>query len=403
MSPEAATRVNRQFACSFGDWDTVSDDDGSAESLFLLPDKLHEFHGITGEYIYTGEVFSNIHGGLNTNQATRYRGNLDLVLTAETDALDLWKSGRFFLYAGSMHGRTLTPEDVGDYQYYSNLEGSPRPNNVFQVNEYWYEHAFFGGDMIVKAGKQDAYADFAYLDLGGDFINTSFAWNPTVPLPTWPNPGIGAAVFLEATDLVHLKAGIYDGSPTFSVETGGQWGFSTLGRNGLISIFEGSLTPRFGEDDDLPGTYRFGAWYHTGDFDNLTTGIGTLSGSHGFYCSGDQLLWKEPDTDEDPQGLGAFLQYGWTPKSRSALHHSLVLGLTYRGPIKERNADIVGVGMANAFFSDRSLKTEQAIELFYKAQINDWMILQPDIQYIAGPSGFGRDAMVVGIRTEMVF
>ncbi|MCX7399507.1 MAG: hypothetical protein NT138_17715 [Planctomycetales bacterium] len=52
----------------------------------------------------------------------------------------------------------------------------------------------------MKLGKQDAKADFAFVDLGGDFINSSFGLIPTVPLATWPNPGMGAAVFLNLTD-----------------------------------------------------------------------------------------------------------------------------------------------------------------------------------------------------------
>ncbi len=78
-------------------------------------------------------------------------------------------------------------------------------------------------------------------------------------------------------------------------------------------------------------------------------------------------------------------------------------GLTYRGPIATRDADVVGVGLASAKFRDSSLSSEQAVELFYKAQINDWAIVQPDMQYIASPSGSERDALVVGLRTELAF
>lgn len=393
--------VHRDFGCSLSNCLTPAEGEESDAPIFLLPEAWHQFQAVTGEYIYTGEIFSKVRGGLTPGSATRYRGNLDLVLTADTSALDLWSSGRFFVYAGAMHGRTLTPTDVGDFQFYSNIEADPRPSNLFQINEYWYEHAFADGDILVKVGKQDANADFAYVDLGGDFVNSSFALNPTVPLPTWPNPGLGASVFVQLTDLIQCKTGIYDGSPGAGVETGGQWGFSSLGDNGMISLFELSLTPQFGEQGELPGAYRCGSWYHSGDFDNLTTGVGTVSGSYGCYASVDQLLWREPNSDDDPQGLGVFTQYGWAPPGRSELNHYFGAGLTYRGPVRSRNADIAGVGIAAAFFSDPSLQTEQAIEFFYKAQINNWMIIQPDIQYIAGPGGTERDALVIGLRTEM--
>ena len=46
---------------------------------------------------------------------------------------------------------------------------------------------------------------------------------------------------------------------------------------------------------------------------------------------------------------------------------------------------------------------ETAIELFYKAQLSPWMMLQPDLQFIANPGGDGRDAFVFGLRMELLF
>jgi len=87
----------------------------------ILPEFLHEYRGISAEYIYTSEVFSIAHGGFNTNRGTRYRGNLDLVLTGDTEAMELWKGGRFFVYGNAYHGQTLTENFVGDAQAYSNI------------------------------------------------------------------------------------------------------------------------------------------------------------------------------------------------------------------------------------------------------------------------------------------
>ena len=98
-----------------------------------------------------------------------------------------------------------------------------------------------------------------------------------------------------------------------------------------------------------------------------------------------------------------FLQCGWSPSDRNTVDRYIGNGVTYRGPLSGRDADLFGIGIANAGFSDPTLRTEQAVEVFYKAQVNDWMVLQPDTQYIANPSGAGRDAWVVGLRTEMAF
>ena len=100
---------------------------GAAEEPFdhILPDFLHEYEGISAEYIYTSEVFTVAHGGTTSSNATRYRGNLDLVLTGDTEAMDLWEGGRFFVYGNSYHGQALTGNFVGDAQFYSNIDSMP--------------------------------------------------------------------------------------------------------------------------------------------------------------------------------------------------------------------------------------------------------------------------------------
>jgi len=41
-------------------------------------------------------------------------------------------------------------------------------------------------------------------------------------------------------------------------------------------------------------------------------------------------------------------------------------------------------------------------EVFCKAQINDDLVMQPDLQFIANPGGNGQDALLAGIRFELV-
>ncbi len=370
----------------------------------LLGYALHGNEAITGEYIYTGEVFTNTRGGLNTQDATRYRGNLDLVLTADSEKLGLWRGGQFFLYGMNTHGRTLTAEDVGDYQFYSNIDTSPRPADVMQVNEYWVLQQWGDGLLTCKVGKQDANADFAFADLGGDFVNSSFGLVPTVPLPTYPNPGLGVAGFVLLTDGLRLLTGIYDGGPD-----GGQWGFNTLGEFGAISLYQLEWHPQFGSDGLFPGTYRVCAWYHSHDFEEVGTDTPrTLSGNHGFWATADQMIWKESLDGADEQGIGVFGQFGWAPDDRNAVDCYYGGGLVYRGWLDGRDDDICGVGMANVLYGSRvtafdGSTHETVVECFYKAMLSPYVSLQPDLQYIATPSGMQRDALVAGTRFEVVF
>ena len=80
----------------------------------------------------------------------------------------------------------------------------------------------------------------------------------------------------------------------------------------------------------------------------------------------------------------------------------VVGGIVYKGLIPGRDEDVLGAGVAWAKLNRSGALQETAVELFYKARITPWMSLQPDVQYIASPSGIHRDALAVGLRFEVM-
>ena len=114
---------------------------------------------------------------------------------------------------------------------------------------------------------------------------------------------------------------------------------------------------------------------------------------------------RENQDKEEPQGLGAFLQFSWTPGSRNVVDQYYGGGLAYTGLIPERDSDVTGIAVARAIISRRAqdltgLTHETAIEFFHKVQLTPFLAIQPDIQYIFNPGGDSktRDALAAGIR-----
>ena len=306
-------------------------------------------------------------------------------------------------YFNSLHGSTLSPNFVGDYQLYDSLESSPRSDNYTQLTEGWYYHELLDGDLALKIGKQDAGVNFAFNDLAGDFINQSFTLIPTVPLPTYPNPGWGLASFAKLTDQWTLSAGIYD-----AVVVGDSSALKHLGTQGSVSLAQLEYKPQWGLYGQLPATYRIGGFYHTGDWEEVTTDPDprTFAANYGFWVTIDQMLWTEGDA-ESGQGLGAFFQTGWCPGDRNLVTKNFCAGLTYRGLIPDRDADVLGAGFTDVIFGqptfDRDGTTyENAIEVFYRLRVTPHIAIQPDMQFICNPGGSGDDAFVIGSRLEMV-
>lgn len=370
---------------------------------FLGPLMPREFGGVTGEYIYTGEVFLNARGGIATADSTRYRGNLDVVVQVDTQKQQLWDGGRFFIYGQSDHGRSISEDYVGDYQLISNLDPAPKLE-IAQISEYWYRQDFGDGNLGFKAGKQDANADFAFADLGGDFINSSFGQIPTVPLPTFPNPGLGLACFCHLHDNALISGGIYDGLPD-----GGQWGFSHLGEYGCMSLAQLELHQPEEWGNGLPGTLRIGGWYHSGDPTEVVASPHPrlLGHNYGAWGTFDKMLLSETGADGDQQGLGLFGQFGWAPDDRNLVDQHYAGGVLYRGPMHGRDLDVVGVGVTNVLYGSPArryfgLTYETASEVFYKAYLTDSVALQFDLQYITNPGGAYPDSIAPGLRFEVV-
>lgn len=353
---------------------------------------------VTGEYIYTGEVFNNAHGGIKTSGATAYRGNIDIVFSIDMNEAVGIEGGTFFIYGENNHGRSITTDYVGDYQTLSNLDADP----FTQISEYWWMQEFGEGDVWFKIGKQDANADFCALDLAGDFVGSSFGVIPNVPMPTFPTPGMGIAGFARWSDSLLLKGGIYDGNPR-----GGTWGLNELGKYGHFAIFEAAWEPRFGAEGQLTGVYRFGAWRHSGEVEHVDGSGETRQGNHGFYMAFDQLVFREGNDPETDQGLGLFFQLGWAPEQYNEINRYYGCGLNYKGFFEGRDEDYIGLGWAYTQWGPTIHEIsghtyESVVELYYLCQLTDSIVLQPDFQFIANPGGVdARDCLAIGLRFEI--
>jgi porin len=392
------------------------------EPIGLLKYLKHEFHdgGLTFECIYTGETFTKARGGIGAGRPTNYRSNLDLVGILNTGKMGWWDNGRLFVYGQNLSGRPLSPEEVGDVQLFSNLDSTinetERPHFT-TIAEYWYEHALYDGDLRFKIGKQDANADFALTDLGGDFVHSSFGLPPMIPLPTFPSQALGIATFFHLTDTFVFAFGAFDGTLP-SGPQGVRWGFDTLGRNGAITLYQLEWKPQFGPNEDFPSTVRLGMWHHNDKevWVELTDAPDprTFNQNYGVFLTADQMVWKESEGSDDDQGLGIFGQFGWAPGNRNVLGEYYGGGLVYKGLLPSRDSDLIGLGFASAMFGrgfqmqsaaqgDELARSETAVEMFYKHQYSPAISLQPDLQYIANPGGLYRDALLPGFRFEVIF
>ena len=375
--PQAGEEVTSRM----GDETSAETEDSADEIRTILGPPWHSLGPISVEYLYTSEVFNNTHGGLQTRGATRYRGNFDLTMRLDTQKANWWSGGEVFVYMQQSHGRTLTQDFVGDGQWYSNIDTAPRPQDLTQLGEYWYRHHFADDSLLVTIGRQDANAEFAYADLGGDFVNASFTGLPNVPMPFWPFQTLGVSALYQANDSVRMGGGVYDHGGDEK-----QWWVVTTNQ-GMFYIGQVDWQPFADCDESLMTLVRFGSWYTNSDTEAVD-GNQVFEGNYGFYSTIDRALI--PEADDPDQGLAAFCQFSWATPDRNQVDQHFAAGIVYRGLLPDRDEDTTGLGITQIFFcQDQTELTgqtdETAVELFYKARFSGRWAVEPDLQYIARP------------------
>ncbi len=381
----------------FWEWSRLTGNWGGART------DLEEW-GLTLAGSYTMDWTNVVSGG--RRQESSYRHLIDFNATFDLEKLVGLTGGQVYLDFYSLAGDGAS-EDAGDFQGVSDIESG----HVDQIAELWYEQSLFDGIVRLKIGKVDANEEFAFVEAGGEVINSSASYSPTLfTLPSYPDPAMSVNAFVYPCDWFYAGAGIYDGATQDGHSTGGRGPatfFSDSTSSDWFLIAEAGLTA------ETLGFLRnarfaFGAWHHSGTFDTFDGGAD--DGTTGFYCVGESRVWSPtPDEEESDRGLYAFVQYGWADPEVSEVENHVGFGLTLRGVCDGRPDDALAAYVSWVDLSDEPGagfdEDETALEFAYGIQVTPYFVLRPDIQFIFNPSGdASRDtAVVLSLRASVEF
>lgn len=395
-----------------------SEKDSLTDGFWGLNDKL-EPSGIEFGFGITNIYQQNTRGGTSTHRDKgRFSGSYDLEMTADLERLLGVEGAQLYMHAEGTWSRSDIDETSVGSAF--GVNGDFAPREAFNVIELWYQQSLFDNTLQIRFGKLDMTGGF---DCSGcpvsfdgnmyannentQFLNSALVNNPTIPFPDY---GLGAVVYWNPVTDWYLSVGAAD-SQADKRETG----FNTAFRDEdyFVYLAETGITPRLDSaNGPLQGAYRIGMWYcpepranSQADEDGRAWRDDT-----GFYLSFDQLLAKENNSPDDTQGLGTFFRYGLADSKTNDLPNFYSFGIQYQGLFEGRDADVLGIGYARGFFSDRASLVyrddyESVIETYYNAQITRWFNLTPSLQYVTNPGGEGntKDAVVIGLRATMTF
>lgn len=402
--------------------------------------------GVTLGVSEVAEVLGNTSGGQKTG--TVFTGRAEVDLDLDLDKLVGWTGAAVHVNAFQIHGHGLTADTLGgNLLDPSNIEAT----STTRLFDAYLEQSLFDNKLSIRIGQLAADDEFLLSDYASAFINGTFGWAGIMAAdlpnggPAYPLATPGVRVKWTPSDVFYWQTAVFNGDPAGNCAGDAQLcnhdglTFSTNKDAFVISELGYAVA------GDLPGTFKLGAWYHTGEFDDLrydadgdltaVTGVDAYrrSDNYGVYAAADQLLWRETGTKD--QGIGAFFRIGAAPGDRSLVPFYLDAGLNYIGPFEGRDSDILGLAFAYAKISDwardfdrdynganpsapRPIRDyEAAIELSYSYVAAPWWTIQPDVQYIIHPAGFSadpnadpalpappmKDALVIGVRSAVLF
>jgi porin len=392
-----------------------ADDASNQKDFFQQVHSSTEQRGVTFTAEYTGEVFANLSGGIKTGAA--YEGLLRLSLRLDLAQLLCWKGATVY---GSMlypAGEGLTDQYTGDFNRLSNIDAY----DSVRLFELWFQQKLFGDRFSIRIGQMSADQEFYQSTTSNLFINSCFGTFPTISfntnLPIYPVGGLGIRIDYRPSSSATFRAAVFDSNPGIqNLNDKHGVAFHLNPTAGVIFIAEGvyQVNPTKA-NRGIVGTYTIGGYYDSRQFSgDFVHPVHASNG--GLYAIIDQVVYRaQPYLDEksSKQGLSIFTSSGVAPSDRNVVSLYVDCGCNYLGLVPGRENDITGLAVSYTKLSDELVQNgrpihsghETVIEASYKLQLNEHLYLQPDLQYIFYPGGFGAqpNALVSGLRFDFTF
>ena len=336
-------------------------------------------------------------GSTSMKGARAVRTYNNVALALDFDSLIGWPGLKLSAEHSFLRGKNGS-EEAAFAQSFSNID----THNFRSAGEVLLEQQLMQGRLRLKVGRLDFNTEFAGTDNGGDFLNSSMGFSPTITgAPSYPLPSNGVNVAVTPLTHVSFVAGLFDGICSAPAAPGGSSRFAVVQMNERWALGTQQLRGRLG----------FGVFRHTGMFASADQTFDAtapdITGAGGWYATFDQLFWQRAArtdaADEDAgQSIAGFAQYGKADRRVLGVHTHAGAGMTFAGLLPLLRTSVVGLGATRAKWSDGE---ESIGELFLKQPIVSGLTLEGDMQMVDrlnGESGRQHGRVFI-LRTVVTF
>jgi len=424
-------------------------------------------NGINLETVYTGEFVSNLQGGIG--KGSEYLDVIDFIVDIDFEELISWKGANFHTDILGIHGGNPSDyigdfQGVSNiaasnswkiYEIwlqkklwenrFSILLGMYDLNSEFDVLEsagLFLNSSFGMGAEFAQSGKNGP-STFPSTALALRFktqINEQFCFQTAVldGAPDDKKDSWGLNCIINKQDGVLLTSEIIFTSENTTVKRFQNFSrrkqylrrglrFNRnrkfLGRSNHSNRRNNKTGRRYKRQTGVLSnttkqTYSkmaIGGWYYTSDFNYIDSENSlTSQGSWGIYGLWEKSIFTKNENIQ--QGLSVFLRLGISDGHTNQVDAYGGSGIVYSGIFPKFFQDQIGLAVAAAHNSDdfkneilengeKPDSWEVNFELSYRAEINEWCSIQPDVQYIFNP-GFNptlKNTVSFGTRLEICF
>lgn len=274
--------------------------------------------------------------------------------------------------------------------------------DTVRLNQAWLR--WEGERFAVKFGQVGTEDDFTAAEAGDVFLNDFFG----PPSTLLGNPEaigtLGVVVEWFASEAWTLKAGLYDGDASTEADNEHGLDYALQGDEGASLFLEAGYAYELG---GRPGVARAGLEHNTADYTAFLTGA-TDDARTVVYALFEQALHTTGAEGAQWSLFGRVLHH--TEEKSATVQWQFDGGVTCVGLLPGRPHDRCGFGFVHLEFGNDYLAatpgvsySETALEWTYEAALTDWLLLQPDIQYVIDPHEAAEDALLVALRLSAAY
>ncbi len=380
--------------------------------------------GITLRGDYVGEGMGIVDGGKDTG--ARYAQQVRVGVDLDMGKLAGWDGGTIHFTINDRRGNSTSADLVGNRFPIQEAYGG----QYTRLSELSYDQKFNDGKSYFKLGFYAMGNQFGSHTLLTNFVNAAFCAHPLAMSGNsgwynYPTARWGGEFAEQLTKEVNLRAGWFQVNPNLAgdnVHNAFRPGVS--GTTG--SLFPVEVTWKPGAGTRYPGVYKFGGYYDSSRVAKKGLDTSQVTGRDGAYVLVEQKAYT-PGSNPDI-GLIGFAQYMESDSDTAQIKRWYAVGGVWQG-VGHREKDRIALGYVGADINHRLVDArraslvdagvstdsplyaltgaEELVELSYSFQVNPWLMLRPDVQYITNPGTFAYaqtdNALAVGLQAKITF